>query len=1028
MGIEQTASAGTRSCEIRLGIVMYGGVSLAIYINGVAHELFRAVRGRGVYKLLKAITDSEIVVDVISGTSAGGINGILLGYALCNGKEFGDAAPLWREHGDLGALLRPPDAPVDACTSVLQGEPGYHTKIEEGLLTMRSLQDGDDDPSPVKELDLFVTGTDVDGVVRTVFDDAGHAIDVKDHQTVFVLKHRAGRRHPFSSSPPPAGFGGGQHTVPALAKLARITSCFPVAFEPVKVVTSASGQGPDALLAEWGGLTTRGDTRDRSANYFLDGGVLDNKPFTYTLGAIFSRSADVAVERSLLYVEPDPESFARRGETAPPAAANGERKTPNVIEAALAALVTIPGYESISDDLKLIGMRNNKIQQYNRVVSELQKAGLPAWEGLGEETRRLHTRARLVGLTERVVEGVLNRNGVRHLMTAGEKDTAKRLIGEFDTLVSDLMKPNAPAETSRTLDAETVLADFDVYFRQRRLYRIVYLIHELRGRSDVDPESARRYAEVLAVANRLLQLYEIIRWAMEGLVDDTPFTWEDARRAWGLVNAALAELLDDGSPAWTRVPQHFAPGPAWLAADQLTAIYADLKDARKRIGEAIGRGRDGAAAPRPTSFLRRADRLEAEIIERLLDPGDRVRAAHDTFRSLDALVYPLQLMSGVLEKDVIKTVRVSPVDAQKGFSRRLASDKISGDALHHFGGFLKASWRSNDILWGRLDGLCQLVETIVTPERLETIGNDDGLSRGIARRLAGDLDPAELFPRSGPVVQQKLEMWLRRLFDTDKKVRQDARAELSDQLNLLIEAAQLEIIHENLEDVIRDSLKEQGRWNAFKVDANSGGPAPGYDARRWRFKSSEGPGDPLVAAVAAAVTGRGAVESLVVAGERPSRPSGTGVGKFFTEDYRVGSEGVRADIPPLMLLETGLNATLILRKCLIHALARPSGAGGGILVRSSGLLLRLFHFVITLTRRAPEQGRLAGWAIGAAATALLLVGIWPGLTKGGFTGWTVFIICPLLTLVGLLIVARFRRKQGEPRLEPSARGGGGAAR
>jgi hypothetical protein len=33
---------------------MYGDVSLAIYINGAAQEFFRAVRGRGVYKFIKA--------------------------------------------------------------------------------------------------------------------------------------------------------------------------------------------------------------------------------------------------------------------------------------------------------------------------------------------------------------------------------------------------------------------------------------------------------------------------------------------------------------------------------------------------------------------------------------------------------------------------------------------------------------------------------------------------------------------------------------------------------------------------------------------------------------------------------------------------------------------------------------------------------------------------------------------------------------------------------------------------------------
>ena len=90
----QAEAVAPRSPEIRLGIVMYGGVSLAIYIYGVAHEFFRAVRGQGIYKLIKELTDSDIVVDVISGTSAGGINGILLAYALCNELHFGSISSL----------------------------------------------------------------------------------------------------------------------------------------------------------------------------------------------------------------------------------------------------------------------------------------------------------------------------------------------------------------------------------------------------------------------------------------------------------------------------------------------------------------------------------------------------------------------------------------------------------------------------------------------------------------------------------------------------------------------------------------------------------------------------------------------------------------------------------------------------------------------------------------------------------------------------------------------------------------------
>lgn len=53
--------------EVRLGMVLYGGVSLAVYENGVAQELYRAIRGEGIYGLVKELTDSDITVDIISG-------------------------------------------------------------------------------------------------------------------------------------------------------------------------------------------------------------------------------------------------------------------------------------------------------------------------------------------------------------------------------------------------------------------------------------------------------------------------------------------------------------------------------------------------------------------------------------------------------------------------------------------------------------------------------------------------------------------------------------------------------------------------------------------------------------------------------------------------------------------------------------------------------------------------------------------------------------------------------------------------
>jgi hypothetical protein len=103
------------------------GVDRSSLPNGVAHEFVRAVRGRDVYRLIKALTDSDIIVDVISGTSAGGINGIMLSYALCNERDFSSAATLWRTHGDISKLLRSPKEATTA-TSILDSEGYYQPK------------------------------------------------------------------------------------------------------------------------------------------------------------------------------------------------------------------------------------------------------------------------------------------------------------------------------------------------------------------------------------------------------------------------------------------------------------------------------------------------------------------------------------------------------------------------------------------------------------------------------------------------------------------------------------------------------------------------------------------------------------------------------------------------------------------------------------------------------------------------------------------------------------------------------------
>ena len=194
-------SAQPFSREVRLGLVLYGGVSLAIYMHGVCREFFRAVKGQGLYKLIKVLTDSDIVVDVVSGTSAGGINGIMLAYALTNGRDFKAAAELWRRDGDFGRMLRSPGQDTPPPQSLLNSEGYYQPRLEAAFREMPpytpEAERGTDVQSDFRELDLFITGSEINGQVWTEFDDAGHPIDIKDHRAVFLLKHRQDRRQPF---------------------------------------------------------------------------------------------------------------------------------------------------------------------------------------------------------------------------------------------------------------------------------------------------------------------------------------------------------------------------------------------------------------------------------------------------------------------------------------------------------------------------------------------------------------------------------------------------------------------------------------------------------------------------------------------------------------------------------------------------------------------------------------------------------------------------------------------------------------
>jgi patatin-related protein len=408
--------------EVRIAVVLYGGVSLAIYINGVTQELLRLVRatapaaplegGAGdplvpeaeltpldrVYRelgrrvgsadpLAAELNDelhdrvrTRFVVDVLSGTSAGGINGVFLAKALANVQTMKGLRDLWLEEGDLGRLLndratithpargtRPRGMP----TSVLNSKRMYYLLLDalNGLEREQVLSGR---PAPpvtplVDELDLFVTATDLAGLTLP--------IPLADG-TVFERRHRNVFRFLYASK---AASGAERNDFratrnPFLAFAARCTSSFPVAFEPMQLADIVGIEGGPAGEAEFRAslrdwqdyfrdyLVAPGVGQDAadafSRRSFGDGGYLDNKPFSHATAALRKRRADRRVHRVLFYVEPGPdhpeddEAAAGR----PDAFAN------------LGAAMSLPRAETIREDVERVLERNAMLDRIERAI------------------------------------------------------------------------------------------------------------------------------------------------------------------------------------------------------------------------------------------------------------------------------------------------------------------------------------------------------------------------------------------------------------------------------------------------------------------------------------------------------------------------------------------------------------------------------------------------------------------------------------------------------------------------------------
>ncbi|WP_375393025.1 patatin-like protein [uncultured Sphingomonas sp.] len=705
-----------REKELRLALVCYGGISLAVYMHGITKEVWRlAAASRAihdsaeppagtaaVYRALLAEMEQaggtriRVLPDIIAGASAGGINGIFLAQAIATGQSLEPLTELWLTSADVEQLISPGAAPSTRFSKMwarplawLAGrgkdrlqeldpatrdevraklshlirskwfEPPFDGPAFTGLLldaldAMAAAPRGPRLLPAGQPLDLFVTVTDFSGHPERLRLNSPPEVVETEHRVVIGFGDDGVARDTLAPRP-------------ELAFAARATSSFPGAFPPFGVGEldavlkrrRVAWPGRRAFLARI--LPRQSAAKAAERAVLIDGSVLANAPFRPAIEALRQRPARRQVDRRFVYIDPKPGMNFRL------AAGDGP---PGWFQTILGALSELPRQQPIRDNLEALAARSARTERLLGIVAAIRPTVEAEVTALFGRTLFLDrpTAARLTAWRRKAHERAAAAAGYAHaaylqLKVTGVVDLLARLLAEVDGrageeaiaagLRSRLPLPGADWEANVAF-----LRSYDLGFRIRRLRLLARRLAELEAADDdaaLAPVREAIYASLAAYGER----------------------------EQGGAHALLKPLLR-ARPDWPGLMD------ALFASLGLPGLDADT-DAR--LAAAF------AALPRP---LRRPLLL-----------------AYLGFPWFDVATLPLLQGEGLDEFDAIKVDRIAPEDA--GSIRAGGAEAtLKGIRFNSFGAFFSRAYRENDYLWGRLHGAERLIDIVVStsPRRL----------------------------------------------------------------------------------------------------------------------------------------------------------------------------------------------------------------------------------------------------------------------------------------------------------------------
>lgn len=713
--------------ELRLALVCYGGISLAIYMHGITREIWHLARAsrahrdfepasgaseRVYHALLEEIGDSSginlrVMVDIVAGASAGGINGVFLAQAVSTGQSLDPLTDLWLQVADVETLLNPDQAPAHRLEKLwalpiawmLAGrdsavdqtvepaaqaevraklgrfvrsrwfEPPFGgkqllTMILDALQTMREAPAGPRLLPDGQPLDLFVTVTDFHGHPQRLPLNSPPEVVETEHRLVFSFSDHGGR--------------DGTLADPAeLAFAARATSSFPGAFPPATVAEV------DAVLAE------RGDVWPGRASFLehalprqfaagvaetaplIDGSVLANAPFRPAIDALRERPARRQIDRRFVFIDPTPGYRI--------ATPGGSREdSPGFFRTIIGALSELPRQQPISDNLDAIGQRSAQIERMLTIIERIRAEVEGQVESLFGYTLFLDypTPKRLAGWRARAQQAAASRAGYGHAAYGLLKveGVADRIATQLNQ-IADLHGPERWRRMRGAIGAEITRRGADNFSVQHNAAASPATLDLLRSH-----DLGFRIRRLRLLARRATELDQ-----------------DHARAELAPIRTAIYESL------------------AGYLECQRTDPFLGMRESIRASDPDIGGLMDELAARMDLRTL--DDETDARLSDGLSQlPRDLRRPmllAYLGFPFFDIATLPLLRGEGMNEFDPIRVDRISPDDAtaiRSGGARAT----LKGIQFHNFGAFFSRAYRENDYLWGRLHGADRLVDIMLS--------------------------------------------------------------------------------------------------------------------------------------------------------------------------------------------------------------------------------------------------------------------------------------------------------------------------